>query len=164
MKNDFIILVGSDGAGKSTIAEGLSNVLDYPVEHHGPVKNYEEGKKEYFDCVENTNYSVIKDRFYEGEKIYAPIYRNYNGSDYFAELEEKLKEKFNVLLVLVEPPFEIVEQRLLERGEDFIKREDWHYAYCAMRDFFYDSSLPKVRISTYEHTLEDNVNYIISKI
>lgn len=163
MKNDFIILVGSDGAGKSTIAEGLSNVLGYPVEHHGQVKDYEEGKKEYFDCVENTNYSVIKDRFYEGEVIYAPIYRGYEA-DYFEELEEKLKEKFNVLLVLIEPPFEIIEKRLLERGEDFVKREDWHYAYCKMREFFYESTLPKIRISSYDYTPEENINYIISKI
>ena len=68
-KPDFIILIGSDGAGKSTIAERLHEVLGYPVEHHGPVKSYEEGRKEYFDDVKNINYPVIKDRFFEGEKI-----------------------------------------------------------------------------------------------
>jgi deoxyadenosine/deoxycytidine kinase len=162
-KNDFIILIGSDGAGKSTIAEALSNALGYPVEHHGPVKSYEEGKAEYFGDIERIDYSVIKDRFHEGEKIFAPIYRGYEA-DYFDELEKQLVEKFNVMLVLVRPPYYIIEDRLIERGEDFVKKEDWGKAYDAVNTVYHQSSLPKITIDTNQYTVEQNVKQIIAML
>lgn len=163
MKKDFIILMGSDGAGKSTIAEGLSDTLGYPVEHHGPVKSYQEGKDEYFSSILNTNYSVIKDRFHEGEKIFAPIYRKYEA-DYFGELEYLLKLKFNPLLVLIRPPYWVIEQRLKERGEDFVKQEHWKYAYIKVNEIYQQSNLPKITIDSHQYSPEHNVKQIISML
>jgi thymidylate kinase len=163
MKNDFIILIGSDGSGKSTIAEALSNELGYPVEHHGPVKSYQEGKDEYFKNILDIEYSVIKDRFHEGEKIYAPIYRGYEA-DYFGELEYLLQLKFNPLLVLIRPPFKVIEQRLEERGEDFVKQEHWFYCYLKLNDIYNQSNLPKITIDTSVYTAEENVKKIINAL
>lgn len=162
-KPNFIILIGSDGAGKSTIAQGLSEALSYPVEHHGPVKSYEEGKAEYFGDIERIDYSVIKDRFHEGEAIFAPIYRGYKA-DYFEELEHKLMEKFNVLLVLVRPPYYIIEERLVERGEDFVKKEHWAKAYDSVNEVYWNSNLPKITIDTNQYTVEQNIKQIISML
>jgi thymidylate kinase len=159
-KLDFVILIGSDGAGKSTIAEGLSKILGYPVEHHGPVKSYEDGIKEYFNCITNTDYSVIKDRFHEGEAIYAPLYRGYIA-DYFPALEERLKEKFNVLLVKLEPPFETILKRIEERGEDFVKPEHFKYCYDKINEIYEESTLPKITIDTSKGSVEENVKEIV---
>jgi len=163
MKKDFIILMGSDGAGKSTIAEGLSEILGYPVEHHGPVKSHEEGFNEYFNCVKETNYSVIKDRFYEGERIFAPLYRGYEAS-YFPYLEQELIEKFNVILVLVYAPFPVIEKRLEERGEDFVRPEHFRYCFDKVVEIFNDSILPKMIIDTSLDTAEENIMKIVKRV
>jgi thymidylate kinase len=163
MKKDFVILIGSDGAGKSTIAEGLSEILGYPVEHHGPVKSHEEGYHEYFNCVRNTDYSVIKDRFHEGERIFAPIYRGYEA-EYFPYLEQELMEKFNVVLVLIYAPFPVIKQRLEERGEDFVKPEHFKYCYDKVLEIFNDSTLPKMMIDTSLDSVEENVSKIVKRI
>ncbi|HLO11555.1 MAG TPA: AAA family ATPase [Pseudoneobacillus sp.] len=146
-KNDFIILIGSDGSGKTTIAEELSKILGYPVEHHGPVKSHEAGYREYFNCIRTTDYSVIKDRFHEGEKIFAPIYRGYEA-EYFPELEKELISKFNPLLVMIYAPFNVILQRLEERGEDFVKPEHFKYCYEKVQDIFNESTLPKMMVNT----------------
>jgi thymidylate kinase len=163
MKKDFIILMGSDGSGKSTIAEGLSNILGYPVEHHGPVKSYNEGFLEYFNCIKNTDYSVIKDRFHEGERVYAPLYRGYEAA-YFPELERELIKKFNVLLVLLQPPLQVILDRIAIRGEDFVKPEHIEYCYDKITEIFNDSTLPKIVIDTSRKTPEENINKILDRI
>lgn len=147
MKKNFIILIGSDGAGKSTVAQELQKVLGYPVEHHGSVKSYEDGKHEYFSNIEKINYSVIKDRFHEGEQVYAPIYRGYTA-DYFPELEKALLHKFSPLLVQIQPPFEVILKRIEERGEDFVKPEHFRYAYDKIDEIYENSNLPKMKIDS----------------
>jgi thymidylate kinase len=163
MKNDFIILIGSDGAGKSTVAQGLNKVLGYPVEHHGPVKSHEEGYHEYFNSIKNTDYSVIKDRFHEGERIFAPLYRNYEAN-YFPKLESELLYKFNPLLVLVYAPFKTITKRLQERGEDFVKPEHFEYCYDKVVEIFNQSNLPKMIVDTNEHSPNEIVENIVKRI
>jgi len=160
MKNNFIILIGSDGAGKSTIAEELNKALGYPVEHHGSVKSYFEGKQEYFNSIYNTNHSVIKDRFHEGEKIFAPLYRDYEA-DYFDELERELKYKFNPLLVLINAPFNTILERIYIRGEYYVRPEHFEYCYNKVIDIFNESTLPKMMIDTTMFTPSENVEKII---
>lgn len=163
MKKDFIILIGSDGSGKSTLARGLSDTLGYPVEHHGPVKNHEEGYNEYFNCIRDTDYSVIKDRFHEGEAIFAPLYRGYEAN-YFPELEQELKYKFNPLLVLVHAPYDKVVDRIFERGEDFVKPQHLKRCYDKVVDIFNESSLPKIMVDTYHNSPEKNIKTIVKRI
>lgn len=163
-KPQFIWIIGSDGSGKSTIAKGLSNYLGYNVHHFGPEKSYEEGKNSYFNFIKNTNQGVILDRFSEGEAIYAPIYRNYDGSNYFPELEKEIMNKFNPILILLQPPLQVVLDRIKVRGEDFVKPQDIEYCYDKITDIFNDSILPKIVIDTSRNTIENNINKIIKKI
>jgi len=162
-KPNFIMLIGSDGSGKTTIAEGLENMLRYQSYHFGPVQSYEEGKRDYFTFVEKTNTSVITDRFFEGEKIFAPLYRNYEA-DYFEELEQKMMEKFNVILVLVYAPYSVIKERLAERGEDFVKPQHFRYAYDKVLDIFNESSLPKMMIDTSACDAAENVMKILNRV
>jgi thymidylate kinase len=163
MKKDFIILIGSDGSGKSTIANSLNDSLGYQVHHFGPPKNYQDGKDQYFRFILENDEDVVCDRFHEGEKIYAPIYRGYEA-DYFGELEYLLQLKFNPLLVLIRPPFKVIEQRLEERGEDFVKQEHWYYCYLKLIDIYSQSNLPKITIDTSVYTVEENVKKIINAL
>lgn len=163
-KKNFIWLIGSDGSGKSTLAEALNNEFGYKIHHFGPVKTYEEGKETYFNFIENTNESVICDRFSEGEAIFAPLYRGYDGSHYFEELENKLMEKFNVLLVLAYSPFEIIEQRIEARGEDFVKPEHLKYCFDKVKEIYLDSNLPKIVAPTYVYSPEELVELIKNEL
>lgn len=157
----FLQVVGCDGAGKTTAANSIQNYTGFPIHHFGPVKSYKEGKEQYFNFIEKTNTSIICDRFNEGEVIFAPIYRGYKA-DYFNELEEKIKEKFNPLLVLALSPFNVIVKRLNERGEDFVKEEDYLKVYESTNKYFEHSSLPKIVINTNNNLPEDNVKIILN--
>lgn len=162
-KKDFLILIGSDGSGKTTIANELFNILRYPVHHFGPPKNYQDGYNQYFGFIRDTDESVICDRFHEGEQIFAPIYRGYKAT-YFPELEQELKYKFKPLLVLVYAPFITITKRLAERGEDFVKPEHFRYAYDKVIDIFNESTLPKMMINTEDNQSNENVIKILKQV
>lgn len=160
MKKKMIIFCGADGSGKTTLAGEISRLTGFPVEHHGPVHTYLEGKMQYFHDVYKNDYSVIKDRFYEGEVIFAPLYRGYEA-DYIEELEDLIIEKFDPLLIYVHAPFDVLVKRCKERGEDFIKNDaDMFYFYELTNKFFNMSKLPKIMINSDDFTLENNVEKI----
>lgn len=164
MKSKFVILTGSDGSGKSTIAERLSIATGYEKFHFGPPKDYEDGKKMYYDFIRNNvGKNVLTDRFHEGERIYAPLYRGYTA-DYFRDLEMTLEAHYNPLLVLVYAPFDVILDRISKRGEDFVKPEHIEYCYKAMIDEFNDSTLPKMIIDTSISNEYDNVTSILNKM
>ena len=159
-KKKLIILEGSDGSGKSTIAARLEKETGFKLEHHGPVSSYLEGKMQYFHEAYRINESTIKDRFYFGEAIFAPLYRGYDGSEYFESLEDLLMERFDVLLVLVTAPYEIIIQRINERGEDFVEPEHFKICYDKAREVFNKSKLPKIIVDTHNDSLTNNVEKI----
>jgi thymidylate kinase len=162
-KKKMIILFGSDGSGKTTIANTLSYITGYKIKHFGPAKSLEDGKQEYFSFARDNNEDIILDRFYEGERIYAPLYRGYSA-DYFRELEKELMEKYEVLLVLVYAPYNIIEKRLNERGEDFVAKEHFRTCYNAVTQEFNDSILPKMMIDTNEDHKIFNSIKILTKL
>ena len=110
-KPTLIIIEGIDGVGKSTVAQKVSEMLNLPIEHHGPVKSMEEGRNEYFDFLEKCNYSVVKDRFAMGEETYSIIYRGYKA-DYMRELEKELMKKFKVKLFFITGDDNFIKNRL----------------------------------------------------
>lgn len=136
----LIIIEGIDGTFKSTVCEKLSKKLNLPVEHHGPVKDLEAGKKEYFDFVNNCNYAVIKDRFAMGERTYSLIYRGYKA-DYMKELEDALQEKFDVFLFYLTAEDEFIKRNLEKRGEDFLKMEDLKHIHSLCDEYYKESTI-----------------------
>lgn len=148
MKNKFVILTGSDGSGKSTLADLLSLATRTEKHHFGPPKSYQDGKDMYYNFIkENVHRNVICDRFHEGERIYAPLYRGYTA-DYFRDLEMTLEAHYEPLLVLVYAPFDVILERIAVRGEEFVKPEHLKYCYERMLQEFNDSTLPKMMIDT----------------
>lgn len=148
MKKRLIIVIGADGSGKTSVVEALNNKLRYNTKHFSNPKDYQDAKDSYYKFLEETNENYILDRYYEGEMIFAPIYRGYDGSDYFKDLETKLKDKFDVLLVYLCPPLEVILERIAERGEDFVKEEHYEYCYKKVSNFFGMSSLNKIVFDT----------------
>lgn len=167
MKNKpkLIIFEGIDGAGKSTLAKEIGKILNLPIEHHGPVKNKEEGKKEYFDFLKKCNYSVIKDRFMMGEETYSIVYRGYKA-DYMEELENKLKQKFDVYLIFIDANKNLIEKRLKERGEDFLNLKDISKISKLCNEYYEKSSLNKIKIygeNKFDYKIQKILNFIYKK-
>lgn len=127
MKKLFVVFEGADGSGKTSLAQSIAKEFEVAYSHNDKSSSYEEGKKNSYDYIEvlkNAPTGVIDRLVHTGETVYAPIYRGYDGIDYFEDLENKMNEEFNILLVYVSANDEIVKERLKNRGEDYINIED----------------------------------------
>lgn len=127
MKKLFIVFEGADGSGKTSLAKEIAKTFKVGYTHNDKCYNYNDGLMKsynYINELEEMDSCVIDRLVHTGEGIYAPIYRGYDGSNYFANLEEKMMEKFDMLIVYVQADDEVIEKRLEERGEDYINFED----------------------------------------
>lgn len=127
----LIILEGVDGAGKSTLAAQLAADIPgaevrhfsqpeaHPLTEYGlPIEAYRPGTRQHLIC----------DRFHIGEMIYSELYRDGSllGEAGFWWMRQLLKSR-GALVLNVTAPLELIEQRLAERGEDFL--ESHHVAW-----------------------------------
>lgn len=129
----IICLEGVDGAGKSTLAAALIKEINkqHPDDtvtylhasqlqtsvyeaYHEPLKNYVPGTGQHF----------ILDRWHLGEEIYGPLYREQSA---FTKASFVWIELFlgsiGTRLWNITQPLEVLEQRLEERGEDFLQKD-----------------------------------------
>jgi thymidylate kinase len=135
----LIILEGVDGAGKSTLAAAIKRKIE--LEHPQDVVEYIHASQitgtvfeEYVDPLEDyipgTNRHIIIDRWHVGELIYGPLYRNGSQFDVtpgsYAWVEMFLAAK-GARLWSITQPLEVLQARLLERGEDYL--QDNHVDY-----------------------------------
>jgi len=160
----IITVAGCDGTGKTTICNNLSKRINCNITHFDKPKNLMDGKNQYFNFLKtiDKNDNIICDRFHDGEHVYAPLYRNYE-SDYLPELEVELR-KHPFLLVYVKANKSIIEKRLLERGEDYIKLSDINKISRLYNKFLLKQSLPYIIIDTSTIDLKDNVDLIADNV
>jgi len=137
----LIIFEGSDLSGKSTIAEAVAKKLpeSYLTKMCHRPKNNSESEvakvyKRYWNIVEwykliytlsQGKDTMILDRFYPSEAVYS-YKRDYDAMDdkRIIELDTYIDTQFNALIVYCEPPNDILEQRLKDRGDDFVDVND----------------------------------------
>ena len=121
----LIIISGCDRTGKSTIAQQLADKLNAVYTHFSYPSSKEEAKQEYYNFIEtiSLNKMYICDRFYEGEYVYAPIYRDYQ-LDYSHEIERKIKDTTSALFIYVRADLHVIQDRIKSCGEDYVKDED----------------------------------------
>lgn len=143
----IIHITGQNGAGKTTLCNNLSKELNLDIIHFDKIKTMEEGKKQYFNFLNNyNNEDIILDRFHDGEWVYAPIYRNYEAN-YLNEIENKIKQ-FDYMLIFVKCDIDIVTKRLNIRGEDYLKPEHYQLEYDNFIKFINKQTLPYIIINT----------------
>ena len=147
----IICLEGVDGAGKSTLAAALIKEINtqHPDDtvtylhaaqldtsvyeaYHEPLKDYVPGSGQHF----------ILDRWHLGEEIYGPLYRKQSA---FTRASFTWIEMFlgsiGTRLWNVTQPQEVLESRLLERGEDFLQNEHVDFVRKAFIEQAKESSL-----------------------
>lgn len=135
-----VILEGIDGAGKSTLAKKIADLIprhfDTVLTHRGVPKHGPE--LEYMHQLEwlRNNHFMVADRYHVGDLIYGPIYRNESlTKDYwFAAIEDKLNQ-LNATKIILLPPLDVVRQRLEARGEDYLQPEHVHKVWHFYNDF-----------------------------
>lgn len=126
MKKLFVAFEGVDGTGKSTLAKAIAEKFKVNYTHNDKSYSYDEGMKKSYDYIETLKKmptGVIDRLVHTGEGIYAPLYRDYDGSDYFDDLEDKMLNEFNILIVYVNATNENIISRLQSRGEDYVNIE-----------------------------------------
>lgn len=160
-------ITGCDCSGKSTLVKALSEKLNWDNIHFDKPKNYEDGKKQYFDFAEkmnmNPSINIICDRLEEGEWIYAPLYRNYKG-DYLQEFEKEITRVHDYLMVYVKADLEVILERARVRGEDFVKEDDFSKVLDNFDKYLSEQQLPYIIIDTSDSKTEEDVNKILNAI
>ena len=157
---DIIHVSGCDLTTKSTICKFLKEKTNYEIKHFDKVKTLEEGKQQYCDFLKyehNKNY--ICDRFHDGEWVYAPLYRNYKGN-YLNEIENELR-KFPYLFVNTYCDIDVIEERLRQREENYVKTEDFKTILDSFYDYTMEQNMPYLRINTNIADSEKYANYIL---
>lgn len=154
----LLTITGPNGSGKSTIAEKLTVLLNTKYRHFDKVKTLEEGKKQYFDFLKtvNQNESYILDRFYEGEDIYAPLYRNYQ-MNYLNEIEHEIVKDHNFMFAYITADLQTIIDRIDVRGEDYVKPEHFATERKLFDEFITKQKMPFIKVDTTTAPVEESL-------
>lgn len=156
----IIHTAGCDCSGKSTLVKGLSQKLNYPTKHFDKPNDLEDGKKQYFDFINSHNGDIVCDRLHDGEWIYAPLYRGYEGN-YLHEFERELIKKHNYLFVYVKAKLDTIIKRARNRGEDFVKEEHFQTVLDNYSRYVNKQKLPYMVIDTTNSKTPEDVEKVV---
>lgn len=136
-----IIIEGIDGGGKSTLVSRIKDLIPKQYDRVLWTKGvpvHDDPQLEYVDQLGwlRRNHFVVSDRYHVGELIYGPLYRGISrvAGKYFDIIEERLDQLGAVKVVLL-PDLEVCRQRAFERGEDYLKPEDFEHVWNEYKKF-----------------------------
>lgn len=133
----IILLEGPDGAGKTTLAQRLSDMTGYKVEHFSYPKNEEDFQNmcTQFKQLCASRKNLIVDRCWYSEMVYGPIMRHTDHMDVFKMYEyERDAVKVGALLIYCTGQEAALWKRLTVRGEDYVASRDDFKAICKRYD------------------------------
>lgn len=136
----LIILEGCDGAGKSTVAKKLADILNAEIIHCSMFSNND---KEFFEKIidASCNRNIIADRFMYGQFVYqAKEERKLQFTDLY-DLETKLLQSGATVVNVVAGKYEI-KDRLSLRGETLINNMTVEEVCSKFKVLFKNSILP----------------------
>lgn len=135
----IIIIEGIDGSGKSTLANMIAEAAatKYKVirAHRGPLKAsvVDEYVKPLFAIKDDE--LLIADRWHVGEMIYGPIYRGISQVDSVLDWLENLLNDLGTVKIMMLIPKNVVQDRINQRGEDYLKPEHFDRVYDFYENF-----------------------------
>jgi thymidylate kinase len=136
----IIILEGIDGSGKSTFADKILNKVPKGYSktkiHKGPMVGTPE--QDYLKPLSwfGPKDFLVADRWHVGEMIYGPIYRGESLVDgHWNEQIEAQLDIAKAVRVIMSPPLRVIQERLIERGEDYLQDEHVEEVYSFYRDY-----------------------------
>lgn len=161
----IIHLSGMDCTLKTTLCKLLSESLNCNIVHFDKPKDMLDGKNQYFSFINDNNYidkNIICDRFHDGEHVYAPLYRGYE-STYIEEFEELLRN-IPYLFVNTTSDIEIIKQRILNRGEDFVKEEHYSTVLELFKRYLKIQSMPYIIVDTSNAEVDKYIDVILKSL
>lgn len=166
-----IIIEGCDRVGKSTAIKELKKLIPNSIVKHfesppsilPAVDQHEWCKTEYFNEIAFAKFSditIIYDRYYFGEMVYAPIYRGYYP-DYIEVLERLLNSENTFLFVL-----DCNEKTLIKRydGDGIYKKDIKNIKNKYIKEFMASSIINSFLICTENKTSKEVSKEIYEKI
>lgn len=169
----FVCLEGVDGAGKSTLADAIEDELNRrrpgePVERRHCSQLKRDPLDEYALDVEDyrpgSGRHVVADRWHWGETIYGPLYR---GESALTESGFRWTELFlkarGVSVWHVTAALETVENRLRQRGEDYLQTHDVKRVWESFQDVASRSLLAGGTATTDQRSAEEWAEMIVSE-
>lgn len=123
----FYYLEGVDGAGKSTLARHLSNLLDIPTLHRGPIPAHRTFRDEYYSDVAELlkGPGLVLDRGPVSELVYAKIIRGTPSVGSWEDWSDcqALYNAHQVTKIYLQAPIPVLMERIAARGEQPPKLE-----------------------------------------
>lgn len=124
----IIILEGPEGAGKTTLANKLAKMLDFPYIHRSKPRSEKE-KQEMYESYLQIVYSgqnTIFDRCWYSEIVYGKIMRDqsYITIEQMHELESAMVKNGGGIIIHCTDDTDLLWKRSQERGENYITEYD----------------------------------------
>ena len=136
----IIIIEGVDGAGKTILANQISQQSNYPILHRSMPKSEDEKQSmmdEYLKASKAAR-NVIFDRCWYSEMAYGPVKRDKTCISFpeMYELERQVA-KSGALIIYCTGPKSILWKRCIRRGEEYVtRRDDFNAIYDNFESIF----------------------------
>ena len=161
-KNFKIIFEGPDGAGKSTLAELVSQALELPLRGRitrvGPSNVFEVNKKD----LTAPGVAVLDRCYWLSDLIYEPIYSNTPSVLQFMNMHEY--DLLNTILVYVDCSDDAIKERIGDRGDELYSINQILKAANRYRCFFATYTRTLIKVDTSKKSLGENVSYLCNEL
>lgn len=158
MKNVKIIFEGPDGAGKSTLAKLVADSLGVPcrgrITRVGPDAVIDVNRED----LQAPGVSVLDRCYWLSDLIYEPIYSGRPSVFQFLDIAEY--DTFNTILVYVDCPDNVLEERIGDRGDELYSLADILKAASRYRAFFETYRRKFIYVDTSQRTVGETVTYL----
>ena len=161
-----LIFEACDAGGKTTTIEKLQEKLGWKVIKGS---SFELAKldslgliKAFHDMtLDNYKENVIFDRFIYSNEVYAKMFNDYTllSDDVRRALEEDFPEQTYIIYLYANP--EIIKQRLLERGDDYISTDHVEKIMDGYSDAIDKTNIRVLFYNTGQRSADDIVDSII---
>jgi thymidylate kinase len=154
----IIIFDGTDLSGKTTAIELIAKSINegFVLKNTYKPRKLEDSKKIYkqynkiLNLIKNTKDIVFLDRFFPSQAVYSFLRgKDEMFSKEIQEIEKKCIE-LDVLYIYITAPVNVLEERYLDRGDDYISFEKLKKIKSKYDLFYRNTNMKKIKVNTLE--------------
>ena len=172
----FIVIEGTDASGKSTLVDAVVSELTVQRSTAGAIQYHKGAPKEftrkgvlseYVEDIQDFNWfsaTAVADRWHWGEVTYAPIKRRHTNIDGFGLLgvagwrwTEMFLRARGITQFWLYQPLEIIQQRIRERGDDFVEEHELEHI-LSLYSYAFDNTMSCIKLQPLNGGLDQVAN------